>query len=84
MFRILTLAAASALVASGAAAFQSDRYFDQRLDTSVTATNFTADAVATSQTRTPRASTLSTSNKKPKTPYAYTNRFGVGPHNDSR
>jgi hypothetical protein len=69
----IALTLSAALIATSAAA-GSDRYHDNKFDTSVK---------ASAQTTAPAPkATLSTKGKS--TPYAYINPYGVGPHNDSR
>ena len=72
----------AAIAGTSAAAGQSDRYHDTRLDTSISAAD-RPSSHSTKSTATPQTTFSSKSDASGK-PYAYQNRFGVGPNNDSR
>lgn len=79
--KLIITSAAAVLIATSAFADNSDRYNDQRLDTSVSTQQASA---ANDQPIAPIAS-LSTRNEvKTPTSYPYSNPYGVGPNNDSR
>ena len=76
--KLLIATSIAAALATAALADKSDRYNDLRLDTAKGHISATDDAGA-------KPVALSSKNKsKSKPSYAYTNRFGVGPYNDSR
>ncbi|MEO0939249.1 MAG: hypothetical protein AAFY38_13935 [Pseudomonadota bacterium] len=83
MTRFALILAAAATFGTAAAAGQSDRYTDLRLDTAIGHIDFTEDRVGTVQTRS-FAATTATRSQERMGPYAYTNPYGVGPNNDSR
>jgi hypothetical protein len=78
--KLILTASLAALIATGAVAGNSDRYNDQRLDTSNAAQATTTDSQAAAA-----VATLSTrSAAETSTSYPYINPYGIGPNNDSR
>ena len=92
MTRFALIVAAAAALGSAAHADQSDRYNDLRFNTAVGHIDCTRSSGAMTQSErfvTQRAETSALSSSSARQNqragfYAYSNRFGVGPYNDSR
>jgi len=76
--KLIITTVAAALISTTAFAGNSDRYNDQRLDTSAATQTTTDTPVLTLSSLSARNGT------KASGTYAYTSPYGVGPSNDSR
>ncbi|MEL7100036.1 MAG: hypothetical protein AAGM84_14515 [Pseudomonadota bacterium] len=84
MTRTALILAAALSLGTAATADQSDRYNDLRFNTAVGHIDYTSDAVGTQRAEQTTVATSGTRQSAPQGSYAYANRFGVGPNNDSR